>query len=153
MFRARTILASTFAIGLAGAAVGCSTFKSEPASDTFPMSSAEKAPAAKGTVAVTPSSTGNNTVKISVEHLAPPYRVRSDANTYVAWLTPLESNGKPAHQEAINLGTLQVNDQESASLSTSTPFNRFEITVTPEADAAITQPTGDPVLRTQVHGQ
>jgi len=121
MFGARAFLAATFAFGLAGA---CSSSQSSsPAAETLPMTSADDAAAAKGTVAVSESSSGDTQIEISVQHLAPPAAVRPDATTYVAWLTPKAAPAQPAHDDSFNLGTLRRGENETASLVTTTHFS------------------------------
>lgn len=102
-------------------------------------------PAASGTLRLTEAKGGNTDVKLEVSHLAFPERVRPGATTYVAWVKPLVPNAPPQ-----NLGAFGVNRELSANLETITPFRDFYFFVTAEPSAQAAEPSGAPLLQTQV---
>jgi len=124
-------LAGTLAIG------GCST------TQTWPMTTAPRVPAAEGKVQVAAEKDGNHNVKLEVDHLAPPDRVATGASTYVVWLRP--ANGLPQ-----NVGVLQVDKERKGTFGTKTPYRAFEILVTPESNPGATMPSTSPVMEASV---
>jgi hypothetical protein len=122
---------------------GCSS------QEEFALIATEKAPAAEGVVTVDAGEPNeNSTLNISVENLAPPDRLTPPAATYVVWAKSAETpEAKP-----INLGALDVDSEAlDGELETLTPLRQFELFITAEASAEVTEPTGDPVLLTTVN--
>ena len=85
----------------------------------------------------------NTVVRVRVKHLAPPYRVASDATTYVVWIQPA---GAPAQV----VGALKVDDDLSGTLDFVTPQRVFHLVVTPEAQASAAKPAHEPVFTADV---
>lgn len=101
------------------------------------------APAAQGTVVARAGGNGNTKLSVEVKHLAKPEAVWPTAKVYVVWVRP--QGGPPQ-----NVGTLQIDDQLTGRLETSTPFRSFAVTITPEEFPAATSPRGPSVLEAAV---
>jgi hypothetical protein len=122
---------------------GCTTIKSW---DTRPtaMSSAADVPASEGTVKATAGDNGNTRLAIRVKHLAPAYKVQTDATVYVVWL-------QQPDQPMQNIGALTLSDSLVGSLDTESPYRRFTISITPEPGQQGQQPTHPPVFTADVN--
>lgn len=112
---------------------------------TWTMSATPKVPGAEGKVRAAAGSDGNQTVDVAVEHLAPAKTIFEGMSHYVVWLQP--HGGGPAQ----NLGVLNVGEDQSAHLTTKTPYKDFDIIVTAEQEAYATQPSGRGVLHATIH--
>ena len=128
-----TILA---AAALVGMQLGCGSNEA--------MQSGYGVPASEGTVNATESDNGNTKLEIRVKHLAEPSRVASDATVYVVWVQPSDA----ARQ---NVGALLLNDNLEGSLDTVTPHSRFSLSVTPEPNGQVAQPTHRSVFTAEVN--
>ena len=106
----------------------------------------ERIPAATGTVEAKTGPNGNMRIKVMVEHLAPPSRLRPGATTYVVWAKLGAQDAPPQ-----NLGALRVNDNLSGSLETVTPFQVFSIFLSPEPSPSVQSPTAEPLMMTFVN--
>jgi hypothetical protein len=123
---------------LAGTQIGCQSlmfWRSKPQ----PMHSAADVPASQGTVRLKKSANGNSELTIRVKHLAPPSRIAADATVYVVWIQALDG----ARQ---NVGALVLDSDLEGKLETVTPFQRFQILVTPEPSGQAAAPTHEPVF-------
>lgn len=98
-------------------------------------------PAAEAKLKVKKKGDNHNEVKVAVEHLAPVQRISPEASHYVVWLQPTEGQAMP-----INVGVLDVDDDQEGELETSTPYKHFEVFVTAETEAQATAPRGERVL-------
>jgi hypothetical protein len=114
-------------------AVGCGTTK-------MSMDRSDNVLAAEGQVKVKEKD-GNRMLEVNVKHLAPPDRLQGDAKNYVVWVKPLDQAAAP-----MNVGALAINDDLEGSLKTVTPFEKFEVFVTPEPTAETVSPSGQRVL-------
>jgi hypothetical protein len=121
---------------------GCISF-GPTASTEHPMVSAAGVPASEGTVNVTKGDNNNTLIEVHVKHLAPPWKVASGATTYVVWIQPL--NGVIE-----NVGGMDVDSDLAGTLKTVTPYHAFKLTVTPEPNSAIAQPTHKPVFTADI---
>src|SRR5690606_2295803 len=91
----------------------------------------------------------NTLVNVTVEHLADPQMVSGRATTYVVWARPLgQDQGTVGVQ---NLGTLQVDDDRTGELETTTSLHNFEVFVTAEPSGTVPSPTGEPLLWAEVN--
>ena len=107
------------------------------------MTSASDVPASEGTVKATLGANGNTNLYVRVKHLAPAFKVRPDATVYIVWLQ------RPG--EAMqNIGALTLTDNLEGNLNTETPYRRFTITITPEPNRQVEQPTHEPVFKSEV---
>ena len=132
------------AVGILGALqFGCSTIKSWGTSPTS-MNSASDVPASEGTVKATAGDNGNTRLAIRVKHLAPAYKVQTDATVYVVWLQQPE---RPIQ----NIGALTLSVNLVGSLDTESPYRRFSISITPEPGPQGQQPTHPPVFTANVN--
>jgi hypothetical protein len=127
-----TIVGSSLAVACGGA-------------QKVPLQTTGETPAAEGKVAVEHTDQGNTRLTLEVEHLAPPNRVVPGAQTYVVWAKSLAPHAQPE-----NLGSLQVDSDRKGKLETTTPLDKFDVFVTPEAAPNAPAPTNAPVMRAQV---
>lgn len=125
------------------------TFALSGCATTTQMSASDTIPAAEGTVTAKSDDNANTDVEVKVEHLAAPAMVSKRATTYVVWARPLgHDQGTTGLQ---NLGTLQVDDDRSGELSTTTALHSFEVFVTAEPSGTVPSPTGEPLLWAEVN--
>jgi hypothetical protein len=103
-------------------------------------------PSGKGTVAVEADSNQNTSLKVEVKHLAPPERISSTAQTYVVWIKPFD---EPRRTQS--LGALTVDKSLNGRLEAVTPYRVFDLFVTPEPSATVSQPSGVRMFWTQVN--
>lgn len=114
---------------------------------TFAMAPDSTVPFAKGEIDVkSVADDGNATYSIRVEHLGDPGKLNPSATVYVVWIQP---KGKE-DANVQNVGALKVDSDYAGDHSFSTPFKSFDITVTPEATADVTKPTGRDVLKATI---
>jgi hypothetical protein len=110
-----------------------------------PMQSSSNAPAATGSVEAKREA-GNYDLKVAVQHMAPPEKIKEGATTYVVWAEPT------AGGSAQNLGQLKLDkDQRSGKLETVAPARPMKVLITAESGADATRPSGEPLLWTEVH--
>ena len=110
-----------------------------------PLEPAPEVPAAEGRVETRRTDQQNTELSVEVEHLAPPDRVATGATTYVVWTQPLGTETKPQ-----NVGAMHVGSDRSGSLKTKTPYQSFDLLVTPEASSTVTEPTNRPVFKAKI---
>lgn len=110
------------------------------------MRSGAGVPASQGTVETSTGDNGNTELTIRVKHLAPPSKVASDATVYIVWIQP--KNGTKQ-----SVGALQLDKDLEGVLETVTPQRHFDVIVTPEPSAQVSQPTHDPVFTASVDHQ
>jgi hypothetical protein len=103
------------------------------------MHSTEGGLASEGTVRISDGDNGNTKVSIRVKHLAPPSKVAVDSTVYVVWIQPREGDRQ-------NVGALTLNKDLEGSLETLTPHRRFMVSVTPEPNGQVTEPSHEPVF-------
>lgn len=148
--RIKTIVTTALCIALGGAA--CSRGKPPQ----YPLASSARAPAAQGNVDVVPEPNGNTRIAIKVKHLAPPASISARATTYVAWIVPRGSvstvagANQPADPDPINVGALTVDADLNGILETTTPYQQFDLIITPEPSAVAMRPSSDPVLTARI---
>jgi hypothetical protein len=114
---------------------------------TFAMVPAQEVVFAKGQVdVVTISEAGNGTYKVHVEHLGDPGKLNPSATVYVVWVMPKGKEDATIQ----NMGAIKVDSDFNGDLEFNSTFKAFEVTVTPEATADVTKPTGRDILKTNV---
>ena len=123
------------------ALAGCSSMKTKGKHE---LQNSSALPAASGKVEAKEGKNGNTELSVKVEHLARPSALQNPANTYVVWVEDRQSGN------LANLGALKVDDNLNGRLDAVTPFKDFDVFLTPEAQPAIAQPSGERVLWTQV---
>jgi hypothetical protein len=104
---------------------------------TFPTS--EVVPAAEAVVKVDKNKSDNYEVKLEVENLASPDRLKPSRKNYVTWMVT-QKHG------TINLGNLRVNKKNKASLETVTPYKPIRIFITAEDTPKAVLPSTQVVL-------
>jgi hypothetical protein len=109
------------------------------------LNPAPSVPAATATAELTHDSNGNTVVDLKVNHLAKPENLTPPRSVYIVWIQP--RGGTPIKQ-----GQLQVNSNLEAEFKSPTTYKSFDIFVTAEDSALVTQPTGQEVLRQTVSG-
>jgi len=110
-----------------------------------PLNATSEAPAAQGKLETRRTENQNTEVNLEVRHLAPPQKIASDATVYVVWTKPLTGDVPPQ-----NVGSLVVDADRMGSLKTKTPFERFNLMVTPEPSPSVIAPSHDPVMKAKV---
>jgi len=96
-------------------------------------------PAASGTMGISHDTSGTTYISLQVKHLANPEALHPAKAAYVVWV-------QPPRQAPQNHGVLQVNDKAEVAYSTTTRERNFEVFVTAEDNAKVTQPTGPRLL-------
>jgi hypothetical protein len=107
----------------------------------FPVS--QLVPAAEITAKVTKENQNTFLVAINANDLANAQRLTPPKSVYVVWVVTRENNIK-------NVGLLNVENSQHASLKTVTPFEPFEVFITAENEGAISYPSGPEVARVNV---
>ncbi len=116
---------------------------------TFAMTPDASVPFAKGEVDASFEKGGNGRMVVKVEHLGPPAKLNPAATVYVVWLRPKKDKEDP---RPTNVGALNVNDGFSGDLEFTTPFSAFDLSITPEMAADVTEPAGRDILKTTIGG-
>lgn len=124
--------------GLACLQIGCEKMKFWQSKPSEMHTTSDVSPS-EGTVRTSDGDNGNLKVSIRVKHLAPPSKSAPDATVYIVWIQPQDG-------ERQNAGALTVNSNLEGSLDTLTSQRRFTITVTPEANGQVAQPSHNPVF-------
>lgn len=130
-------LASIIALG----ASGCGVFGG--GSSEHKMAAAPSNLAGEGTVEASAGENDNTQLEVSVRHLAAPEKVAADASVYVVWI-------KPRNAPIQNIGALEVDDDLTGELKTTTPHVAFTLTVTPEPSSRMTEPSHAAVFTAHV---
>jgi hypothetical protein len=130
-----TIIQGLLVFALVGMLLGCRS--------TQEMQSGYGVPASEGTVKATKGDNGNTNLAVRVKHLAQPAQVASDATVYVVWV-------QPRNAATQNVGALTLNDNLEGSLDTVTPHSQFLLSVTPELNGQVAQPSHQPVFTVEV---
>ncbi|MBX3258219.1 MAG: hypothetical protein KIS78_20660 [Labilithrix sp.] len=112
---------------------------------TTALTTTPKNPAAKGEVETRRTANQNTEVNLEVEYMAPPEKIANDATVYVVWAKPLTEDLPPQ-----NVGSFVVGKDRKASLKTLTPYERFDLIVTPEPTGAVASPTNEPVMKAKI---
>lgn len=107
----------------------------------YQMQSGERTAGADGELNITQDDNGNQLVQMSVAHLPHPAQLSEEMSTYVVWIQPDETS------QRYNVGRLRLNDDRTGMLNFTTPFDRFDLMVTAEADPAEMSPSDQVVLR------
>jgi len=135
MKKCRLFLASSV---LALALTGC-------ASNKQPMEVSNIVPGAQGTVSAKSAENDNTELTVKVQHLAPAEKVSTNANNYIVWIQP---EGSRNFQ---NVGALKVNDDLEGIQTTTIPYKRFKVLVTPEPGNMAQAPSGPAIFEKQVY--
>ncbi len=132
--RAVLAVALPTAAAVLGMQLGCA-----PTPGARTMVSSESVPASEGLVRGTRGDNGNTRLTVAVKHLARPSKMAPGATIYVVWIQPRDG----ARQ---SVGTLVLDDNLEGTLETVTPHKHFLVSVTPEPNGQVAQPTHEPVL-------
>lgn len=98
------------------------------------------APAAVGEVKVKKDRNENEVLLIEVSHLPPPASLAEKNQVFVAWSSPDSEN-------YTNLGQLKMGKDRSGELEAVTPAGNYEILITAEPSATVSEPGPHVVLR------
>jgi hypothetical protein len=96
-------------------------------------------PAASGKVTTNAEPSGRADLRISVEHLPQPSSLSPPASAYVVWV-------HPPNMTPINVGELKVGNDLKATLTTSTQYQKFDVSVTAEQNSKATSPSGPEIM-------
>lgn len=121
---------------------GCAMMGTGGTAGGHSMTVSPAMPSAEGMVRLGPTTNDNTSIDLTVEHLAKPERLTPPASVYVVWTKPAEA------EEAQNIGALKVDEELTGRLTTVSPLHSFELFVTAEPNAQVTEPSGDPLLWT-----
>ncbi len=124
-------IAAMLAIGL----VGCAS------STVHQLESGERTAGAAGEIEITKDANGNQLVTVDVGHLPHPSDLAEDKSVYTVWLQPADSN------QRYNMGQIRIDDDRAGNLAFTTPFDRFILKVTAEAQHNEERPSDHVVLR------
>ncbi len=129
------------------ALAGCSTWNrmtNSSSQDTanIALRSSTDIPSAQGRLSVKGTEGPNQVVDLTVQHMAPPAKVKSGASAYVVWLLP------DAAKEPINMGALSVDKDLKGELQFKTPFPKFDVFVTAEHNPTVQSPAENTKLLT-----
>ena len=133
----RRIAGLFFVLMLTGglALMGCSS------PSVYQMQSGDRTAGADGELSITKDDNGNQLVAMSVAHLPHPSQLSEEMSTYVVWIQP------DGASQRYNVGRLRLNDDRTGYLNFTTPFDRFDMMVTAEADPNEMTPSDQVVLR------
>lgn len=112
---------------------------------TTPLVTTPASPAAQGQVETRRTANQNTEVDLEVQYMAPPDKIAEDATVYVVWARPIAQDLPPQ-----NVGSFVVSEDRKASLKTVTPYERFDLIVTPEPTGTVASPTHEPVLKAKI---
>ncbi len=132
-------LSLSAAVVLTIAAAGCSS--------VVAMTPSAAVPFAQGEVDPSFEDNGNGSITLDVKHLGDPAKLSSGATVYVVWLQPKKDGASLQ-----NMGALQVDDDFEGSLTFTTTFREFSVSITPEPAADVAKPSAKPVLTAAVDG-
>jgi hypothetical protein len=107
------------------------------------MTTSARVPAGAATIRTSKTSNGNTALSLQVRDLAPPSRVAENATVYMVWIQPPKGTIQ-------GVGALILGPDLSGTLSTETPYDEFKVSVTPEPNSQVQQPTHAPVLSSEV---
>lgn len=111
----------------------------------YEMQANKSVPAASGTVTVSRDKDNQNTkLDIKVNNLAAPSSLTPSDSVYIVWIEP---NGYPAQKE----GAIGVGNDLSGELNVVTTAKNFDVFITGEPGASVTQPSGPKVLKAHIN--
>ena len=103
----------------------------------FPTS--EVVPAATAVLKIDQNKSENYDVKLSVENLATPDRLKPSRKNYVVWMVTKKHG-------TINIGNLRVNRKNKAELETVTPYEPIRVFITAEDGDEVVLPSTQVVM-------
>ena len=109
------------------------------------LSAASDNPAARGNVSLADAGNGNTSLHVEVHHLAEPQKLTASATTFVVWAQSVAASATPQ-----NLGAMSVDGNLDGQLTTVTPLRNFDVFITAEPSATVSEPSGHPLLSTRV---
>ena len=104
------------------------------------LTSTRETPGALGEVTTHPDDNGNTLLNVKVDHLPPPEVLAPELRNFVVWVRPAGG------YEYLNVGQLNINDDRSGVLETTTPHSDFDVLVTAEASGAPRHPGAHIIL-------
>ncbi len=125
----------TTALALSLGLSGCATTSQIPSSTIVP--------AASGFTKVSKDDNGNTKIEFKVQHLAPPHNLQPPRSIYVVWV-------QTSDNKSYNLGQLKVDKNLNGTLNALTPFDNFRLVVSAEDFPAVSLPSQQVVLTTEL---
>lgn len=125
-----TIAAMCLVVGFSGCAVKA------------PLPSSTELPAAMGETKITLDNNGNSTIRMKVQHFAPPENLQPPKSVYVVWVETPEGHYN-------NFGQLKIDEKRSGEITGITPFRTFRLVVSAEDYPMVAQPS-QVVMRTDL---
>lgn len=98
-------------------------------------------PSSRGKVSASVAPDARTALTITVDRVPP---LDPSLDTLVAWVKPVGG------EQYVNVGQVRVDDEQRGRLRTTTPFQKFTLLVTAEAEAPVPQPSGNVILVGQV---
>lgn len=114
------VLALTFATGCAA---------------PLKLTSTAKSPSTDAWLRVTADANDNSVIEIRAEHLPPPARLGPGLKTYVVWVESTDG------AFSANVGMLKVGEQQTGTLTTTTPLREFLVRITAEQGGLAMSPS------------
>ena len=114
----RPILASLVVAFALSFGAGCAT--------PLKLSSTARSPSTDAFLRVAPDSNDNSVLTVEAQHLPPPERLGPGLKTYVVWV--MSTDGAFVS----NVGMLRVDEQQTGSLTATTPLREFLVRITAE---------------------
>lgn len=99
------------------------------------LSATSKSPSTDAWLTVTGDANNNSIISIKVEHLPPPARLGPGLKTYVVWVESTDG------AFIANVGMLSVNEQQTGSITTTTPLREFLVKITAEQGGTAMTPS------------
>ena len=104
---------------------------------TFPVS--DKVPAAEAVLDVERNDNNNYNLNLEIDNLAAPDRLSPSRRYYTVWAVTRQHG-------TINLGNLEVNRKNKASLEATTPYEPIRVFITAEDDREAVVPSTQKIL-------
>ncbi len=112
---------------------------------TYHMKASNSVPAATGTVTVQKNSNNGNTrLDIKVNNLANPSSLTPPEDVYIVWIRPNDGT-------ATKKGAIRLDKHLNGELKVITVSKNFDVFITAEQSASVTEPSGAEVLDTHVN--
>ena len=122
-----TRLAVTLAAFALAVVSGCAT--------PLKLSSTPKSPSTDAWLRVSADQNDNSVIDIRVEHLPPPSRLGPGLKTYLVWVESTDG------AFVMNVGMLRVSEQQTGSITATTPLREFLVKVTAEQGGTAITPS------------
>lgn len=135
----RTLLALSFAVALAATGAGCGG-----GSHTYDVRGTQRDPGADAHVQVENIEGGNHLITITVRNLTPPDRLGEGNTLFVVWVR--QEGGQASLVSRLEY----QQDQRTGRATATTPSSRFQLLITAERNAQVSQPSDFAVFQQNI---